>query len=104
MRFSVMRTENAMVVKTMAAARSDWRKRSRTRKMTTAATSARFRRSESWVRTASLSSWSRIRRTPGGGADSRPSTLAFTASATRTTLVPISLWTVKLTAGKPSIR
>ena len=61
-----MSAAKAMLAKTMAAQRNERRKRKRTTKTISADDSARPRRSVSWVRTASLSSSSRISRAPAG--------------------------------------
>ena len=93
-----------MLAKTMAAERKERRKKSRTTNTMIPPERARPRRSVSCARMASLSSSSRIRRTPPGWSGASASRRSLTRSATATALVPISFCTVNATAGKPSMR
>ena len=88
----------------MAAERKERRKAKSTTNTISADDSARQRRSVSCVRTASLSSSSRISRVPGRSRPRVSRSRAFTRSATCTTLVPASLYAWKETAGSPSMR
>ena len=99
-----MRIEKAIVVKTTTAERNDPRKSSRTAKITTTDTTARFRRSDIWRRISLLSSQSRMKYVLGGFRFWTASMRSLTRSATRTELAPISFVISMLTAGRELTR
>ncbi len=86
-----MSTLKAMVANTSPAEGTDRRKARSTRKITTALTSARVRRSANCERISSLSSASSVYVALKGATRSSSAMRAFTASATRTVFTPADL-------------